>query len=43
MDFVDATVMVIAERFKIEVILTIDQTDFRLFRPQYCQNLLILP
>ena len=32
-DFVDASVMAIAERLNIKTILTIDQRDFRLFRP----------
>lgn len=42
-DFVDATVMAIAERFKSKIILTLDQRDFRLFRPKHCQNFDILP
>jgi predicted nucleic acid-binding protein len=42
-DFVDATVMAIAERLKITLILTLDQRDFRLFRPKHCQSLEILP
>ncbi|MFM7903796.1 MAG: type II toxin-antitoxin system VapC family toxin [Microcystis sp.] len=42
-DFVDATIMAIAERLKITLILTLDQRDFRLFRPKHCQSLEILP
>ena len=42
-DFVDATVMVIASRFQIETILTLDQRDFRLFRPKHCNSFIILP
>ncbi len=42
-DFVDATVMAITERLKITLILTLDQRDFRLFRPKHCQSLEILP
>ncbi|HEY9705167.1 MAG TPA: PIN domain-containing protein [Allocoleopsis sp.] len=42
-DFVDATVMVIAARFQIETILTLDQRDFRLFRPKHCNSFIILP
>jgi len=42
-DFVDATVMAIAERLKITLILTLDQRDFRLFRPQHCDCFEILP
>jgi len=41
-DFVDATVMAIAERLKITLIITLDQRDFRLFRPKYCQSFEIL-
>ena len=42
-DLVDATVKAIAERLKITLILTLDQRDFRLFRPKHCQSLEILP
>ncbi|MCG6138482.1 MAG: PIN domain-containing protein [Nostoc sp. LLA-1] len=42
-DFVDASVMAIAERYGIIQILTLDQRDFRLFRPKYCKNFDILP
>ncbi|MGG6268520.1 type II toxin-antitoxin system VapC family toxin [Leptolyngbya sp. AN03gr2] len=42
-DFVDASVMAIAERLNIKTILTIDQRDFRLFRPKHCQSFTILP
>ncbi|MBE9052311.1 PIN domain-containing protein [Nostocales cyanobacterium LEGE 11386] len=42
-DFVDASVMAIAERYGIIQILTLDQRDFRLFRPQHCDNFEILP
>ena len=42
-DFVDASVMAIAERLKITLVLTLDQRDFRLFRPKHCQSLEILP
>lgn len=42
-DFVDASVMAIAERYGIIQILTLDQRDFRLFRPKHCQNFDILP
>ncbi|NCR77459.1 MAG: PIN domain-containing protein [Microcystis aeruginosa K13-06] len=42
-DFVDASVMAIAERLKITLVLTLDQRDFRLFRPEHCQNFDILP
>jgi predicted nucleic acid-binding protein len=42
-DFVDATVMAIAERFDSATILTLDQRDFRLFRPRHCTNFEIFP
>ncbi|MEO1351951.1 MAG: PIN domain-containing protein [Cyanobacteria bacterium J06635_15] len=42
-DFVDASVMAIAERLKVKTILTIDQRDFRLFRPSHCQSFTLLP
>lgn len=42
-DFVDASVMAIAERLKIQTILTIDQRDFRLFRPTHCPNFTLKP
>lgn len=42
-DFVDASVMAIAERFNLTAILTLDQRDFRLFRPKHCQNFTLWP
>lgn len=42
-DFVDASVMAIAERYKSRTILTLDQRDFRLFQPQHCKIFEILP
>lgn len=42
-DFVDASVMAIAERYGIKKILTLDQRDFRLFRPKHCDSFEILP
>ncbi|MHC5831837.1 MAG: PIN domain-containing protein, partial [Nostoc sp.] len=42
-DFVDASVMAIAERYGIKKILTLDQRDFRLYRPQHCDSFEILP
>ncbi|MGI2904191.1 type II toxin-antitoxin system VapC family toxin [Tolypothrix sp. VBCCA 56010] len=42
-DFVDASVMAIAERYSIKKILTLDQRDFRLFRPKHCDSFEILP
>jgi uncharacterized protein len=42
-DFVDASVMAVAERLGIKTVLTLDQRDFRLFRPQHCQSFVLLP
>jgi len=42
-DFVDATVMAIAEREKITTVLTIDKRDFQIFRPQHCEYFTLLP
>lgn len=42
-DFVDATIMALAERLNVVRILTVDERHFRLFRPKHCQALEILP
>ncbi|MEH1898481.1 MAG: PIN domain-containing protein [Nostoc sp.] len=42
-DFVDASVMAIAERYGIKKVFTLDQRDFRLYRPQHCDSFEILP
>jgi predicted nucleic acid-binding protein len=42
-DFVDASVMAVAERFNVTTVLTLDQRDFRLYRPRHCQGFEILP
>ncbi|PZD74420.1 Ribonuclease VapC26 [Acaryochloris thomasi RCC1774] len=42
-DFVDASVMAIAERLNITTVLTIDRQDFSLFRPLHCQNFVVRP
>jgi uncharacterized protein len=42
-DFVDASVMTIAERCNIKTVLTLDQRDFRLFRPKHCAAFTLLP
>lgn len=35
--------MAIAERFQSALILTLDQRDFRLFRPKHCESFELLP
>lgn len=42
-DFVDASVMAVAERMKSNVILTLDRRDFGIFRPVHCGYFEILP
>lgn len=42
-DFVDATVMAVAERFGIKQVLTLDKRDFQIFRPKHCSSLTLLP
>ena len=42
-DFVDATIAAVAERLKITRILTLDQRDFRIFRPKHVDYFEILP
>ncbi len=42
-DFVDATVMAIAERLGITTVFTLDRRDFRLFRPNHCDGFTLLP
>jgi uncharacterized protein len=42
-DFVDATVMAVAERLNIETVLTLDYRDFHLFRPRHRNSFILLP
>lgn len=42
-DFVDAMLVAMAERLKIERILTLDQRHFRLFRPKHCAAFELIP
>lgn len=41
--FVDASVAAMAERLKIERILTTDRQHFSLFRPRHCKAFTLLP
>ena len=43
LDFVDASVAAIAERLRIQGILTVDQRDFRAIGPKHCPYFEILP
>lgn len=43
LDFVDASLVTIAERLNIRRILTVDRRDFSLIRPAHCDYFEILP
>ncbi len=43
LDFVDASIVTIAERMNIQRILTVDQRDFRMICPTHCAYFEILP
>ncbi len=43
LDFVDATIIAIAERQNISRILTLDRRDFTIIRPRHCPYFEILP
>ena len=42
-DFVDASVMAVAERFESHIVLTLDRRDFLLFQPEHCDFFELLP
>ncbi len=42
-DFVDATIVALAERLGVTRVLTLDQRHFRLFRPAHCPAFELLP
>ena len=42
-DFVDASVMAIAERYQTQTVFTLDQRDSRIFRPCHVAHLRLLP
>lgn len=42
-DFVDASVMAVAERYNSDTILTLDRRDFSLYRPLHCSTFVLLP
>ncbi len=43
LDFVDATLVAIAERLNIQRVLTLDQRHFRVIRPAHCAAFELLP
>jgi len=42
-DFVDASVMALAENHNLSTVLTLDRRDFSLYRPQHCNSFTLLP
>jgi len=42
-DFADAAIVAIAERLKVQRILTLDRRHFNLLRPRHCTAFEILP
>lgn len=43
LDFVDATIVAVAERLNICRVLTLDRRDFRIIRPSHCSAFELLP
>lgn len=43
LDFVDALVVAVAERLKIDTLLTLDRRHFGLVRPAHCAGFALLP
>ena len=42
-DFVDASVMAVAERYNLTTVLTLDRRDFSLYKPSHCSMFTLLP
>ena len=42
-DFVDASVMAVAERCSLDTILTLDRRDFSIYKPTHCSAFTLLP
>ncbi|MBZ0310666.1 MAG: PIN domain-containing protein [Anaerolineae bacterium] len=42
-DFVDVSIMALAERLNITTVYTLDHRDFSIFRPRHCEFLTLLP
>ena len=43
LDFVDSSIVAMAERLRIGTVLTLDQRDFRMIRPKHVPHFTILP
>ena len=42
-DFVDTTIVAVAERLKVTRVLTLDRRHFRVIRPSHCDTFTLLP
>lgn len=42
-DFVDATVMAVAERLKLTTVLTLDHRDFGIYKPKHVSHFTLMP
>ncbi len=43
LDFVDCSIMTLAERLNITQVCTFDRRDFTIFRPRHCEHFELLP
>jgi uncharacterized protein len=43
LDFVDCTIMAVAERLEIQHIATFDRRDFSIVRPAHIEHFILLP
>lgn len=43
LDFVDASILALAERLNVTHVLTLDRRDFNVLRPKHCTHLELLP
>ncbi|MBC8171080.1 MAG: PIN domain-containing protein [Anaerolineae bacterium] len=43
LDFIDASVIALAERLKVKMILTLDRRDFGMVKPRHCDYFELLP
>jgi uncharacterized protein len=43
LDFTDATIVAMAERLNVSIVLTLDQRDFRMIRPKHIDYFTVLP
>ncbi len=43
LDFVDATIVALAERLNVRRVLTLDRRHFQMIRPRHCEGFQLLP